>query len=160
MNSIDPNGAIQNKKFVNDVCNFFDLTIKLISDPFSKILVENGYTPSKYKEFINLFENVIKFIDNIILDYFNKYKNNEFINDNFDKSAFYKQLINNHDYKYILDGSFTFLSAGIDTTSVLMNNVLLIIAEHQDVQERLYNELKSVINNIDNITVDEIEKLT
>jgi len=160
LNSIDPNVEPEIKKFVDDVCKFLELSIKFLSDPFSKILVENGYTPSKYKEFINLFENIIKFIDNIILDYFNKYKNNEFINDNFDKSAFYKQLINNHDYKYILDGSLVFLSAGVDTTSTLLNNVLLIIAEHQDVQERLYNELKSVINNIDNITVDEIEKLT
>jgi len=53
----------------------------------------------------------------------------------------------------------TFLSAGIDTTSVLMNNVLLILAEHPDIQERLHNELKLIINNIDNITAEEIENM-
>jgi len=44
-------------------------------------------------------EKIINFIELILTDKFEKFKNNQLNDENIKKSVFYKQLSNNHDYK-------------------------------------------------------------
>ncbi|KAF9798385.1 hypothetical protein SFRURICE_003031 [Spodoptera frugiperda] len=74
-------------------------------------------------------------------------------------------LLNLPDEKYVLSDEEimahlnTFVAASFDTTSAVIQNVLLVLGSHPEIQERVYNEIQDVLKNRDRLTKHDITKL-
>ena len=56
---------------------------------------------------------------------------------------------------------FVFWGAGFETSATAMNFALLLLAQHQDIQDKVRNEVLDVLKNYDGkITYDGIKSMT
>lgn len=94
-----------------------------------------------------------------------KLKSGDF-NANVSKPVLIDALINDHESKDtetsledIVDEVVTFLAAGWDTTTWTATVALMMLGHYPDVQEKVYQEIKATINDIETLTMAETMKL-
>lgn len=63
------------------------------------------------------------------------------------------------EFEEMVDHIMTLLCAGHDTTAFFSSYLSLILAQHQDVQEKIYQEMQSVLGDREEITTDDASNL-
>ncbi len=54
---------------------------------------------------------------------------------------------------------FTFMLAGHETTSLTLTWILYLLAKHPEIQSRARKEVKEVLGNSDDVTLEDLDKL-
>ncbi|XP_070504539.1 probable cytochrome P450 313a4 [Chironomus tepperi] len=110
------------------------------------------------REISKHFESTQKFADQIIsanhhLKTYNELKNQNVIS----------QLMNsknNFSYNEIRDEIVTFIGAGHDTTALILSSVILMLAMHKEIQQKVINEIYEIIGSTnESIDVKTLQKL-
>ncbi|CAB3244164.1 unnamed protein product [Arctia plantaginis] len=113
------------------------------------------------KQFYKILDTVRSFADNVIKDRKAQFKQNKIAEVSADTDVGTKRRLamldllleaegkGEIDIEGIRDEVNTFMFEGHDTTAIAITFGLMLLADHEDVQDRIYWELQSVLNNTD-----------
>lgn len=139
------------EEFVNVTLRLFHATGVLYMDPFGQ------FKPWKFRELSRYFDRSIELADEITAETIEVLQKGE--GTKFQKDSFLHKLMEaGNETRAIQEGVRVVLQAGVDTTGYVMSWLMLNMAQHQEYQQKLREELKEVLGGED-VTEETIQQL-
>ncbi|XP_019874439.1 probable cytochrome P450 49a1 [Aethina tumida] len=150
---LDDDAHPDTQKLIDAVNTFFiNVPVLELKIPFWKLF----FTPTFVK-----YINALDTIREICLKYINQALNHPIPDNNHELSVLQRVLKMDNDSKLASALALDMFLVGIDTTSNAVASILYQLSLHQDKQEQLYEEVESLLPEIDSdITSDKLERMT